>query len=55
LWRDLTMVISMHPKQEVPRLTCLGREPNAGRGDHSNKELFEQRVNSYSEHEPDTE
>ncbi len=41
----------LHPKLEVQRLTCLGRESNPGlRGEHSSKELFEQRINSYSEH-----
>ena len=39
----------LHPKLEVPRLTSLGRELNLG-GEHSSKELFKQRVNSYSEH-----
>ncbi len=41
----------LHPKLEVPRLTCLGRESKLGTvvgGKHSGKELFEQRVNSYS-------
>jgi len=41
----------LHPKLEDPRLTCLGRETNpAARGGHSSKELFDQRINSYSEH-----
>ncbi len=35
----------IHPKLEVERLTCLSRESNPGRGKHSSKELFEQRVN----------
>jgi hypothetical protein len=40
-----------HPKLEVPRQTCLGRESNPGlRGEPSSKELFEQLINSYSEH-----
>jgi hypothetical protein len=41
----------LHPTLEVPRLTCLGRETNpdlrGGRRAPS-KELFEQRINSYS-------
>jgi hypothetical protein len=43
----------LHPKLEVPRLTCLGPKQtlaSAVGGQHSSKELFEQRVNSYSEH-----
>jgi hypothetical protein len=36
----------LHPKLEVPRLTCPGRESDPG--PHSSKELSEQRVNSYS-------
>jgi hypothetical protein len=36
----------LHPKLEVPRLTCPGRESD--QGPHSSKELSEQRVNSYS-------
>jgi hypothetical protein len=39
----------LHPKLEVTRLTSLGRELNLG-GEHSSKELFKQRVNSYLEH-----
>jgi hypothetical protein len=38
----------LNPKLEVPRLTCLGRESNQGlrdSGEHSSKELLEQRVN----------
>ncbi len=46
----------LHPLLEHPRLTCLGRESNTGlqggkrQNEHSSKELFEQHVNSYSEH-----
>jgi hypothetical protein len=45
----------LHPKLEVPRLTCLDRELNSGLrgtagGKHSRQELFGQRINSYSEH-----
>jgi len=44
----------LHPKLEVPRLTCLGKESNVGLrgrgGEHSSKTLFEQCINSYSEH-----
>jgi hypothetical protein len=43
----------LHPKLEVPRLTYFGQESNLGltvRSEHSSKELFEQRVNSFSEH-----
>ncbi len=38
----------LHPKLEVPGLTCLSRESNPG-GEHSRKEPFKQLVNSYSE------
>jgi hypothetical protein len=41
------------PKLEVSRLTCLGRESNLGLavgGEHSSKELSEQRIINYSEH-----
>jgi hypothetical protein len=44
MWRDMTID---HPKLEIPGLTCLGRESNPGL---RNKELFEQRINTYSEH-----
>ncbi len=44
----------LHPKLEVPRLACLSRElkyrASEVGGKHSSKELFEQLVNSYSEH-----
>ncbi len=43
----------LHFKLEVPRLTCLGQESNptlCGGREHASKELFEQHVNSYSEH-----
>jgi hypothetical protein len=47
--------MAIHPKQEVSRLicTCLGRESTPASvvgGDHSIKELSEQRVNGFSEH-----
>jgi hypothetical protein len=41
-----------HPKLEVPRQICFGRESNPGfrvGGQHSNKELFKKRVICYSE------
>ncbi len=44
----------IHPKLEVPGLTCPGRESNPVGGEHSRKEPSEQLVNSYSEHEPTT-
>ncbi len=45
----------LHPKLEVPGLTCPGWKSNLGLqgrvgGEHSRKESFEQLVNSYSEH-----
>jgi hypothetical protein len=43
----------LHPKLEVPGLTCSGRESNLATtvgGEHSRKEPFEQLINSYSEH-----
>jgi hypothetical protein len=43
----------LHPKLEVPRLTCLCRESKLGSvvgGKDSGKELFEQRINSNSEY-----
>jgi hypothetical protein len=43
----------LHPKLEVPRLTCFGQESNPGLlgGEASTlKELFEPCINSYSEH-----
>ncbi len=42
----------LHPKLVVPRLTCdLGwNRSSAVGGEHSSKELFKQRANSYSEH-----
>jgi hypothetical protein len=41
----------LHPKLEVPGLTCPGPESNLGlEGQHSRKEPFEQLVNRYSEH-----
>jgi hypothetical protein len=41
----------LHPKLEVPRLKWLDRESNPGLrsvvgGEHSSKELFEDRVNT---------
>jgi hypothetical protein len=50
----------LHPKLEARRLTCLGRESipaSVVGGEHSSKELFEQRINSYcgtSMYEPAT-
>jgi hypothetical protein len=51
----------LHPKLEVPRLTCMSRpgiQPGPPRwgGDHSRKELFEQRINAIrtSTYEPAT-
>jgi hypothetical protein len=44
---------NLHPKLEVPRLTCLVRESNPTSevgGKHTSKELLEQHINSYSEH-----
>ncbi len=44
----------LHPKLEVLRLTCPGREPNPRAssvgGEYSRKEPFEQLFKSYSEH-----
>jgi hypothetical protein len=42
----------LHYKLEVPRLTSVWNRTRAFAvgGKHSSKELFEQRVNSYSEH-----
>jgi hypothetical protein len=45
----------LHPKLEVPRLTCLGRESNTGlhggrRALYCSKELFEQQNFGYLEH-----
>jgi hypothetical protein len=41
----------LHPKREVPGLTCPGGEstpgPSAVGGEHSRKEPFEQLVNGY--------
>jgi hypothetical protein len=39
----------LHPKLEVPRLKCLCRVSAVG-SKHSSKELFEQCINSFSEH-----
>ncbi len=50
LWRE-ALPGHLHPKLEKSRLTCLGRESNSDLGgEHSSKELFEPRINSYSEH-----
>jgi hypothetical protein len=38
----------LHPLLEHPRLTCPGQKISPG--EHSSKELFEQPINSYSEH-----
>jgi hypothetical protein len=43
----------LHPKLEVPELTCPGRESNPASmvgGEHSRKEPLEELVKSYSEH-----
>ncbi len=40
----------LHPKLEVPGLTCSGEESNPVGCEHSRKEPFEQLVNGYSEH-----
>ncbi len=34
----------LYPKLEVPRLTHLGRESNAVRGEHSSKDLLQWRI-----------
>jgi hypothetical protein len=39
----------LYPKLYVARLTCLGQESNPG-AEISSKELFEERINSYSEY-----
>jgi hypothetical protein len=41
----------LHPKLEVPRLTCPGQDQRASMvgGEHSRKEPFKQLVNGYSE------
>jgi hypothetical protein len=44
----------LHPKLEVPRLTCPRRKLNlasAVEGKHSRKDPFKQLFNSYSEHQ----
>ncbi len=46
-----TLPSHLHPKLEKSILTCFGRESNPDLGgEHSSKELFEPRINSYSEH-----
>jgi hypothetical protein len=40
----------LHPKLEVPRLTSNQTRASLVGGEHSIKELFKQRVDSYSEH-----
>ncbi len=41
------IAVKHHPKQEVPGLTCLGRESNPGL---HGEEPFKKLVNSCSEH-----